>query len=322
MMVDTVGRKLQRARIARRLKIEEVADATKIRPERIIDLEADEYGHFANLTYAKSFLAKYAKFLGVDIQEELDHFQVSPSISLRDYQYLTPANSKSVPKPRKVNAKGFRVPPLVVVLLVLVLLVGVPLFSYMAINIPRLRDGALEGRAAQDQLAAAALTPAVAGPAASGSPGSLAGMPQGAQSSAADLAPGLSSSAQVDNQAAALPSAPPISRIEGGVEVRRALPVNQGGPADPPGTAGAGPTPDLTAAPQTKLELRALKRTWVRVTKDEEDSEPVFDGFAGPDQPIVVEGKRFWLKIPDKGAVEVRKNGQRVLNSSDGVVID
>lgn len=319
-MVETVGRKLQRARIARGLKIEEVADATKIRPERIIDLEADEYGHFANLTYAKSFLAKYAKFLGVDIQEELDHFQVSSSISLRDYQYLASSNSRSI---RKINAKGFRVPPLVVVLLVLVLLVGVPLFSYMAINIPQLRDGALEGRAAQDQFAAAAPTPAVAGPAASGSPGSLAGMPQGAQSSAANPAPGLSSSAQVDNQAAASPSAPPISRTEGGVEVRRAMPISPPGPADDhPGTTGAVHTADLTAAPQTKLELRVLKRTYVKVTKDEEDSEPVFDGFAGPDQPIVVEGKRFWLKIHDKGAVEVRKNGQRVLNSSDDVVID
>lgn len=317
-MVETVGRKLHRARIARGLKIEEVADATKIRPERIIDLEADEYGHFANLTYAKSFLAKYARFLGVDIQEELDHFQVSPSISLRDYQYLAPSNSRSIPKPRKIKAKGFRVPPLVVVLLVLVLLVGVPLFSFMAINIPRLRDGALEGRAVQDQLAAAAPTPAVAVPAASGPPGSLAGMSQGAQSSAANPPPGLSSGAQVDNQAVASP----ISRIEGGVEVRRALPISPAGPADPSSTTGAVPAADLTAAPQTKLELRVLKRTYVKVTKDEEDSEPVFDGFAGPDQPIVVEGKRFWLKIHDKGAVEVRKNGQRILNSSDDVVID
>ena len=98
--------------------------------------------------------------------------------------------------------------------------------------------------------------------------------------------------------------------------------MEQGGAPAPYGTPGA-PTPSLATEPQTKLELRALKRTWVKVTKDEERSEPVFDGFAAPeDQPIVVEGKRFWLKIQDKGAVEVRKNGQRVLNSSDGVVID
>jgi cytoskeletal protein RodZ len=322
-MVETVGRKLQRARIARRLSIEEVADATKIRPERVIDLEADEYGHFANLTYAKSFLAKYAKFLGVDIQEELDHFQVNHSISLRDYQYLAPSRPRSILKSRKVKVKGFRVPPLVVLLLVLILLVGVPLFSYMTVNVPRLRGGAIEGRAARDQLAAEAPTPAVAGPAASESPGSLAGMPSGTQGPVADLAARPSSSTQVGNQAAALPSAPSDSRVEDGVQVRRALPVDQGAPADSPGTTRGISTPDLTTGPQTKLELRVLKRTWVKVTKDEEDSEPVFDGFAGPeDQPIVVEGKRFWVKIHDKGAVEVRKNGQRVLNSSGDIVID
>ena len=62
----------EESRLARKLGIEDVAEQTKIRPDRIIDLEADEYSHFPNLTYAKSFLAKYASFLGRDIQEELD----------------------------------------------------------------------------------------------------------------------------------------------------------------------------------------------------------------------------------------------------------
>ncbi len=63
-MVESVGRILQQARLARKLEIEDVAERTKIRPDRLIDLEADEYSHFPNLTYAKSFLAKYARFLG------------------------------------------------------------------------------------------------------------------------------------------------------------------------------------------------------------------------------------------------------------------
>lgn len=318
-MVETVGRKLQKERVARKLKIEEVAEATKIRPERIIDLEADEYGHFANLTYAKSFLATYAKFLGVDIQEELNHFQVSPTISLRDYHYPPPSVSKSILRPRGFSAKGFRVPPLVVALLVLVLLVGVPLFSYMAMHVSRLRSGGSEGRPAGDQ--AGVDTPTLAGvrPGASGPRDSSASPPQGTGSSVVGLA---APSPSVD-QSSASPSAQPSSRMEDGVEVRRALPVEQGGSPAPSGTPGASPSPGLATEPQTKLELRALKRTWVKVTKDEQESEPVFDGFAVPeDQPIVVEGKRFWVKVQDKGAVEVRKNGQRVLDSSDGVVFD
>ena len=104
-MAESVGWKLQQARLARRLEIEDVAETTKIRPERIIDLEADEYRHFPNLTYAKSFLAKYAKFLEVDIQDELDKFQVGRTISLAAYQYLTgPPVPKHFLEPRFVGA--------------------------------------------------------------------------------------------------------------------------------------------------------------------------------------------------------------------------
>jgi len=320
-MVETVGRKLQKERVARKLRIEEVADATKIRAERIIDLEADEYAHFANLTYAKSFLAKYANYLGVDIRAELEHFQVAPSISLRDYQYLAPSVPKSIAKPREFGARAFRVPPPVVLLLVLILLVGVPVFSYIAINIPRLRGGAPEVRAAQDLAAVGVPTPSGAKPGASQS---LGGTPQGTGNLAAG--PGAPSSSS--NQVSASPSARPTSRIEDGIEVRRALPVQQGeqpsrseaASASPSEAASASPSP---VEPQTRLELRVLKRTWVKITKDEEGSEPVFDGPAAPEgHPIVVEGKRFWVRIQDKGAVEVRKNGQRVLNTSNDVVID
>jgi cytoskeletal protein RodZ len=323
-MVETVGRKLQKERVARKLRIEEVADATKIRAERIIDLEADEYGHFANLTYAKSFLAKYANYLGVDIQEELEHFQVAPSISLRDYQYLAPSVPKSNAKPREFGARAFRVPPLVVVLLVLILLVGVPVFSYMAINISRLRGGAKQGRTAQDLAAVEAPTPSGGKPGASQS---LAGPPQGT----GNLAAGSGARSSSSNQASASPNAQPTSRIEDGIEVRRALPVQQGeqpSPSEetspsPSEAANPSPSPVPATEPQTRLELRVLKRTWVKITKDEEGSEPVFDGPAAPeDQPIVVEGKRFWVRIQDRGAVEVRKNGQRVLNSSNDVVLD
>src|SRR5580692_5603527 len=140
-MAESVGRKLQQARLARKLEIEEIAERTKIRPDRIIDLEADEYSHFPNLTYAKSFLAKYASFLGLDIQEELDKFQISPTISMGDYQYLssiTAHNHGQQPRwTQRIQPKGFRVPPAVVVVLVLIVLVGVPVFSYLALNIPR-----------------------------------------------------------------------------------------------------------------------------------------------------------------------------------------
>ena len=79
----------------------------------------------------------------------------------------------------------------------------------------------------------------------------------------------------------------------------------------------------LATLPEKKLEVRVIRRTYVKVTKDEEGTQPVFDGFAGPDsRPIVVQGKRFWVHVLDKGAVEVREDGQLVPGNSGDIVID
>ena len=57
--------------------------------------------------------------------------------------------------------------------------------------------------------------------------------------------------------------------------------------------------------------------------EDTEGTQPVFEGIAAPDgRPIVVEGKRFWVHAVDKGAVEVREDGQLVPGNSGDIVID
>ncbi|MBV8352638.1 MAG: helix-turn-helix domain-containing protein [Verrucomicrobia bacterium] len=315
-MVESVGRRLQQARLAKKLEIEDVAEKTKIRPNRIIDLEADEYAHFPNLMYAKSFLAKYAKFLGVDIQEELDKFLVAGTISVGDYQYLSSGPpQKFVAQPRVQMVKGFRVPPAVVVVLVLIVLVGVPVFSYLALNIPRVAGTNLAANTVKTERSADRAPTAIA------------------QSSADSLQSLTKPSSPDENAGAGAQASPPPEeampvasasasqpRIEDGVEVRRALPVN----APESSTAAETPTKaSLSTLPDKKLEVRVLKRTYVKVTKDEEDAQPVFDGFAAPDsRPIVVEGKRFWVHVSDKGAVEVRKDGQLILGNSDDIVIN
>src|ERR1700745_2994661 len=90
-MVETVGRRLQKGRQERKLTIDEVAPATKIRPERIVDLEADDLTHFPSLVYARSFLVKYARFLGLDIQDDLENFQVNRAVGVGEFKYWTAA---------------------------------------------------------------------------------------------------------------------------------------------------------------------------------------------------------------------------------------
>jgi cytoskeletal protein RodZ len=312
-MVESVGRKLQQARLARKLEIEEVAERTKIRPDRIIDLEADEYSHFPNPTYAKSFLAKYARFLDLDIQEELDSFQISPAISMGDYQYLSSIHAQNhAHQPRwtlRIQPKGFRVPPVVVAALLLIVLVGVPVFSYLALNIPRVAGTNFSSM--PEKTIPAVVAPAEkveTTPLNSGSLESLA-----KQSPTLESASGTSPREEVKTGATS-------GRSEGGTEVRRALPPTASQsvtPIETPIRTG------LSTLPEKKLEVRVIRRTYVKVTKDEEGTQPVFDGFAGPDsRPIIVQGKRFWVHVLDKGAVEVRQDGQLVPSNSGDIVID
>ena len=225
-MAKSVGRKLQQARLARKLGIEDVAEQTKIRPDRIIDLEADEYSHFPNLTYAKSFLSKYASFLGHDIQEELDKFQISPTISMGDYQYLssiTAHNQGQQPRwTQRIQPKGFRVPPAVVVVLVLIVLVGVPVFSYLAINIRRVA-GTNFFAGTSDKANRSAVAPAKTVGTASDSDSvkSLAAQSP-SEESAAVASPSASQQQAVKADATAVR-----------IEVRRALPVGASQSATP-----------------------------------------------------------------------------------------
>jgi len=315
-MAESVGWKLQQARLARQLEIEDVAESTKIRPERIIDLEADEYGHFPNSTYAKSFLAKYANFLGVDIQDELDKFRVERTISLAAYPYLTgPPVPKQFLEPHRITPRGFRVPPVVVAVLLFIVLVGVPLFSYLALNVPRIvgtkqaDEKIIESeRQNDDSSSRARIT--------TQSPV----LPTPTTAIVSDMTPAaVSQSPRQDDESKDVSNStpPPVQvRMEDGVEVRRALPVGSA-PAD----VQVGTTE--TASPDKKLEVRILKKTYVKVTKDEEGAQPVFEGVAGPDsRPIVVAGKRFWVHVSDKDAVEVRKDGQVVPSDSGDIVIN
>jgi cytoskeletal protein RodZ len=312
-MAESVGRRLQQARLAKKLEIEDVAEKTKIRPNRIIDLEADEYAHFPNLTYAKSFLAKYARFLGVDIQEELEKFQATKTIAVGEYQYLSSGSpQKSVQEPRRIEAIGFRVPPAVVVVLVFIVLVGVPVFSYLALNIAPM--------AGTSQLAAGSAVKSAdqSTHLAANSPESMAKQSPAEDNSA--VVP-HSSPQQGATKEAATPTPVAVQTpIKDGLEIRRALPVNE------PESSTPMETPTKTSVsplPEKKLEVRVLKKTYVKVTKDEEGTQPVFEGVAAPNgRPIIVEGKRFWVHVSEKGAVEVRKDGQLVLGSSDDIVIN
>jgi cytoskeletal protein RodZ len=304
-MVETVGRRLQKARQAKDLSVDEVAAATKIRPERIVDLEGDDLSHFPSLVYARSFLVKYAKYLGVDIQDDLEQIQVGSTVGLGEYHYLRAAPPpKFQPEPRRREPSGLKLPAALLAIVALLGLIGVPVIAFLAINISRLGGGV----PSTDQTAIE--TPSSNG---GGTTSPISGKDERAKELVNLVSPVPTATVSV---AEVTPS--PTASGEPTVEVRRALPVT---PAEDVNQAS--PSPTSSAEDVETLEIRVRERTWLRVTKDKQNGEPIYNDFLSPrSPPIVVQGRRFWLKLPDKNALELRKNGQAVAGPDNTIVIE
>ncbi|MGC3990417.1 MAG: helix-turn-helix domain-containing protein [Chthoniobacteraceae bacterium] len=86
---------MKHARLAKNITVEQAAHATKIRAERIRDLEVDDFTNFPNLTYAKGFLVIYAKYLGVDVSDFTGTLVGARNVGVEDYEYLQKAAPRS-----------------------------------------------------------------------------------------------------------------------------------------------------------------------------------------------------------------------------------
>lgn len=139
----SAGKKLSTARLARNLSIDGAAHATKMRPDKILALENDDYTRFGSNAYAKGFLLIYGRFLGVDVSEQVRDLDDTPQrVNIQGYQYLnnipTPKQEEPTPMHRQRNK-----PPSVLPLFAFVALcLGVGVFFYVKVNWGRLEmDG-------------------------------------------------------------------------------------------------------------------------------------------------------------------------------------
>src|SRR3977135_1473307 len=96
--MEGLGKKLQEARLARNLTLDEAARITKIRPARLQEIENEDFSEFSSLAYAKGFLLIYGKFLDVDVTPYLEAFETSDSMTVDGYSYL---QDNPAPKPSR-----------------------------------------------------------------------------------------------------------------------------------------------------------------------------------------------------------------------------
>jgi len=312
MTIEGLGKKFQEARRARNLTLDEAARMTKIRPARLAEIEADDFSQFPSLAYAKGFLLIYGKFLDVDVTPYLDAFEDSESVTVDGYSYLQEnERAKPVSAPvvrhRAVTSGGNkRVSPMPLIFGVLVLVIGFFGMKFL-LNVQRLAPGR-------------------ASPSAQASP-----------SASPVLASGGSSPGAGTNVSAAATTAPVASPVPtlGPPETRKALAANSTAPGEPEvrrakpvskeelvqaRTATNSPPPE--SGEQNRVAIRPLKRTYVRVTLGD-DGTPAFERWVSPaDGPVEFRGKHVSIRVLDREAVAITKNGQTLQENDQDVTVN
>ena len=316
MTIEGLGKKFQEARLARNLTLDEAARMTKIRPQRLAEIEADDFSQFPSLAYAKGFLLIYGKFLDVDVTPYLDAFEDPDSVTVDGYSYLQEnerAKPVSAPVVRRHSRPvatggggGNRVSPMPLIVGVVVLVVGFLGMKFL-LNVQRLAPG----KASSSAQTSAKATPAVA--------------------------TGGSSPAAAPNIAAGATSAPIASPVPtlGPPETRKALAANSTAPAEPevrkakPVTKEeltqaheGGTSPAPASGDQNRVAIQPLKRTYVRVTLGD-DGKAAFERWVSPsDGPVEFHGKHVAIRVLDPEAIKITKNGETLQQNDQDVTVN
>lgn len=120
-MDDGVGKKLHEARTRKKLSLQQVEEATRIRCRYLRAIEDDDWDELPGDTYARAFIRTYGAFLGLD-GERLAEDQRKLRGSARPGERLPRVD----PRPRRVerHRDRRRVPPQLATALVIALVVG------------------------------------------------------------------------------------------------------------------------------------------------------------------------------------------------------
>jgi cytoskeletal protein RodZ len=118
-----VGKKLHEARTRKKLSLQEVEEATKIRGRYLQAIENDEWDQLPGDTYARAFIRTYGRFLGLD-GDRLAEDQRRDRGAARPGERLPRVD----PKPRRVvrrrRGRRSRVSPRAVAVVVTALVVA------------------------------------------------------------------------------------------------------------------------------------------------------------------------------------------------------
>jgi cytoskeleton protein RodZ len=312
MTIEGLGKKFQEARRARNLTLDEAARMTKIRPQRLAEIEADDFSQFPSLAYAKGFLLIYGKFLDVDVTPYLDAFEDSESVTVDGYSYLQenervkPVSAPVVRRRPAATGGSNRVSPMPLIVGVVVLVVGFLGMKFL-LNVQRLAPGR-GGTSAQTSPTA---TPAVA----SGGSSPAAAPNVGANATSARVASPIPTLGPPETRKALAAN----STVPAEPEVRKAKPVSK---EELTQARAVTNSPPPESGEQNRIAIQPLKRTYVRVTLGD-DGKAAFERWVSPtDGPVEFRGKHVSIRVLDPEAVKITKNGQTLQENDQDVTVN
>lgn len=331
-MHDSPGKRLTSARTAKGISLEEAAHATKVRPEKLVALEKEDWGAFPSMAYAKSFLQLYARYLGVDVSQALSMLDSSMPIVVDDYQYLTNAPdrpSETISRGDTYARRGSFGPLSLFIFVTL----GALAVLWFIVKTTFERLGTDAEHLGREQTEAV-VTPEPILPTPRPKPVMATPVPIRATPAVRFMppAPNLSpesslippattpramATPELRSTPAPFPALTPARTTSAGTPIPAAISEK-----DRAFLASLA-TPLPITEPTHELIIEARKKTWVRVWRDDQRSQPVFDAYVSPeDGELKMQGTRLYVEVSDGDGVKIRKNGRTLAYQSRILTIE
>jgi cytoskeletal protein RodZ len=327
MTLEGLGKKFQEARLARGLTLDEAARLTKIRPSRLAEIEAEDFSQFPSLAYAKGFLLIYGKFLDIDVTPYLEAFEGSENVTVDGYSYLQETVPPKPARPQVVRrAPSSRRSVTPVIIGAVVLIVGFFLMK-LILNIQRIAPRHPPPTAQAQAPAAPASKQAVTAPAATvPPPARITQSGTGKVTSAASVAPTQPQPPPAAASPAPTITTPPAVAAQPAgkePEIRRAEPVRAEDLAKAETTETKESSAPAETAGANRVDIRPLKKTYVKVVIDNEATTPAFERWISPsDGTVEFRGQHIAVRVLDRDAIQIKKNGKVVTENDDDITVE
>jgi cytoskeleton protein RodZ len=271
-MASGIGERLQNARTARGLSLDDIEAATRIRRRYLDALEHEAWEELPAPAYARAFLAAYARQLGIPPDEILEQYRSAGASGAAPHG---PGPVEVRITPGAAPSRLRRILTAVVAVLIAVALV----VTWVLV-------GQLRQFAATRPRPASIVAPNT------GSPSATTPTPPPSASTSAPPAPAL--------------GAQPNTATNPG---SAANPGAAGGPAPAAGAPQAGTAPTPASPGTVVITADATDRTWVRVVSD---GAVVFEGFVSAGEHETWQGRQVSIRVGNASALDLSLNGKPI----------